>query len=129
MKTSSKKPTGAELAILRILWNRGSRSVREINEELNRTKKTTYTTTLKTMQRMFEKGQVSRDESSRQHLYTAKIKEESTQNFMLNDLLIRAFGGSRSKLVLQALSSEETTPEDLKEIEKIIHTLKKERKK
>lgn len=114
------KPTEAELAILRVLWERGPSTVRQVHESLNAEKKTGYTTVLKFMQIMLEKGLVSRDETAYAHIYQARLPQEQTQRTLVADLLDRAFGGSMSGLVMQALSARKATPEELSEIRKIL---------
>jgi BlaI family transcriptional regulator, penicillinase repressor len=114
------KPTEAELAILRVLWQRGPSTVRQVHDALNAIKKTGYTTVLKFMQIMTEKGLVSRDEAPYAHVYQARIPQEETQRTLVTDLLDRAFEGSMSGLVMQALSARKATPEELSEIRKIL---------
>jgi len=114
------KPTEAELAILRVLWQRGPSTVRQVQQTLNEVKKTGYTTVLKFMQIMHEKGLVSRDEAPYAHIYQARLPKEHTQRTLVADLLDRAFDGSMSRLLLQALSSRKATPEELSEIRKIL---------
>ncbi len=104
------RPTEAELEILQILWEHGSGTVREIHEILAITKKTGYTTTLKILQKMTDKGLVKRNESQRSHIYEAAFQAEQTQKQLLGDLLKRAFSGDPGKLVLQALSEHKTSP-------------------
>ena len=118
MKPSRRKPTDAELSILRVLWERGPSTVRQVAEALDR--ETGYTTVLKLLQIMTEKGLVVRDEASRTHIYAPASSEDQTQRQLVSDLLERAFGGSAAKLVLQALASSKTTPEELSEIRKLI---------
>lgn len=114
------KPTDAELAILRVLWRRGPSTVREVQKVLEETKRTGYTTVLKFMQIMAEKGLVSRDESAYAHVYQARIPREQTQQTLVADLMDRAFEGSASRLVMQALAAKKATPEELTEIRKIL---------
>ncbi len=114
------KPTEAELAILGVLWQRGPSTVRQVFDALNATKKTGYTTVLKFMQIMTEKGLVSRDETPYAHVYQARLPQEQTQRTLVTDLLDRAFEGSMSGLVLQALSARKASPEELSEIRKIL---------
>jgi predicted transcriptional regulator len=114
------KPTESELAILGVLWQRGPSTVRQVYDALNATKKTGYTTVLKFMQIMTEKGLVSRDEMPYAHVYQAKLPQEQTQRTLVTDLLDRAFEGSMSGLVLQALSARKASPEELSEIRKIL---------
>jgi predicted transcriptional regulator len=114
------RPTDAELAILRVLWDRGPSTVRQIHDVLLRERPTGYTTALKLLQIMTEKGLVRRDESDRTHVYQARLSEEQTQRQLVRDLLERAFGGSASKLVMQALAAKRATAEELVEIQKLI---------
>lgn len=114
------KPTEAELAILRVLWQRGPSTVRQVHEFLTAVKPTGYTTVLKFMQIMLEKGLLSRDESPYAHVYSARLPQEQTQRALVTDLLDRAFEGSMSGLILQALSSRKATPGELEEIRKIL---------
>ena len=113
-----RKPTDAELAILRVLWARGPSTVREAAAALGR--EGAYTTVLKLLQIMTEKGLVRRDESSRTHVYRAAFSEDETQRQLVGDLLDRVFDGSASKLVLQALASRKTSAADLAEIRKLL---------
>jgi predicted transcriptional regulator len=114
------RPTDAELAILRILWQHGTCTVRQVHDELSRERPSAYTTALKMLQIMTEKGLVRRDESERTHVYQPRLTEEQTQRQLVRDLVDRAFGGSASKLVLQALSTRRATQEELGEIRKLI---------
>jgi predicted transcriptional regulator len=113
-------PTDAELAILRVLWQRGPSTVKEVQQVLETTRRTGYTTVLKFMQIMVEKGLVSRDASPFAHVYQARIPWEQTQRTLVADLMERAFEGSASRLVLQALAAKKATPEELAEIRKIL---------
>ncbi len=117
------KPTEAELEILSILWSKGPCSVREVNAAINISKETGYTTTLKIMQIMAQKGLVNRDETSRTHIYEALIEREQVQTAMLDKLLNSAFGGSASKLVLNALGRGNTSRKELEEIKALINKL------
>jgi BlaI family transcriptional regulator, penicillinase repressor len=119
-KSSTPRPTDAELAILRVLWARGPSTVRQVHEVLGRERPTAYTTALKLMQIMTEKGLVRRDETERTHIYHARLTEEQTQRQLVRDLLERAFGGSASKLVMQALAAKRASAEELGEIRKLI---------
>ena len=114
------RPTDAELAILRVLWDLGPCTVRQVHEVLSRERPAAYTTSLKLLQIMTDKGLVSRDERDRSHVYHAKLTEEQTQRQLVRDLLDRAFGGSASKLVMQALAARRASPEELGEIRKLI---------
>jgi BlaI family penicillinase repressor len=118
VKNRPRKPTDGELAILRVLWTRGPSTVRHVAEALER--ETGYTTALKLLQIMTEKGLVRRDESSRTHVYEAAASEDQTQRTLVSDLLDRAFGGSAAKLVLQALATSKASPEELVEIKRLI---------
>lgn len=118
VKNRPRKPTDGELAILRVLWARGPSTVRQVADTLERD--TGYTTALKLLQIMTEKSLVVRDEGSRTHVYTAAYTQDQTQRQLVADLLERAFDGSASKLVLQALAAGKTTPEDLAEIKKLL---------
>jgi predicted transcriptional regulator len=115
-----RKPTDAELAILRVLWARGPSTVREVAEALGR--QTAYTTVLKLLQIMTEKRLVQRDDTARTHVYAAMYSEDQTQKQLVADLLHRAFDGSAGKLVLQALAAGKTSPEELAEIRKLLDT-------
>ncbi len=114
------KPTEAELAILRVLWERGPSTVRDVTEAVQDDRGTGYTTALKLLQIMTEKGLVKRNDSARSHVYTASVPAETTQRQLVSDLLERAFGGSAAKLVMQALSSQRATREELAEIRRLI---------
>jgi predicted transcriptional regulator len=120
MKGLRRKPTDAELTILRVLWARGPSTVRQVTEQLGRA--TGYTTVLKLLQIMTEKRLVTRDESSRTHIYHAAYTQDQTERQLVTDLLDRVFDGSAAKLVLQALASNKASPEELDEIRKLIAT-------
>ena len=113
-----RKPTDAELGILRVIWSRGPSTVRQIAEVLGRD--TGYTTVLKLLQIMTEKKLVVRDESERTHVYEAAYTEDQTQRQLVTDLLDKVFDGSAAKLVLQALASNKSSPEELAEIKKLL---------
>jgi BlaI family penicillinase repressor len=118
-------PTAAELDILAVLWNLGTATVREVHDELGKDNR--YTTTLKTMQLMTEKGLVSRSERFGSHVYEAGAPKEQTQRQIAGDLLKRAFGGSARSLVMGALSAQSTSREELDEIRRMLDTFAKER--
>jgi BlaI family transcriptional regulator, penicillinase repressor len=120
--TKLPRPTDAELAILRILWERGACTVRQVHDALSRERPAAYTTALKMLQIMTEKGLVRRDDTDRTHIFEPRLTEEQTQRQLVRDLVDRAFGGSASKLVLQALSSRRATAEELGEIRKMIES-------
>jgi predicted transcriptional regulator len=125
--THVPRPTESELAILNVLWQRGASTVREVHEVLGKDKEIGYTTVLKLMQIMTEKRLVKRDETSRTHVYEAAYSQEKTQQQLTLDLLERAFAGSASRLVLQALNSKPTSKEELAEIRKLLDNLEKKR--
>jgi predicted transcriptional regulator len=108
--TPPPRPTDAELAILRVLWERGPSTVRQVHDVLSKDRPAAYTTALKLLQIMTEKGLVRRDETDRTHIYHSRLSEEQTQRQLIRDLLDRAFGGSASKLVMQALAARRSTP-------------------
>jgi len=114
------KPTEAELGILRVLWQRGPSTVREVWELLSPKQQTGYTTVLKIMQIMFEKGLLARDERERSHVYRPARSEEQTQRQVVGHLLERLFSGSAPKLVMQALAARKATPAELAEIRKLL---------
>jgi BlaI family transcriptional regulator, penicillinase repressor len=118
------RPTDAELAILRVLWDRGPSTVRQVNEVLSRERPTAYTTALKLLQIMTDKGLVRRDEADRTHIYYTRLSEEQTQRQLIRDLVDRAFGGSSSKLVMQALASRRASDEELSEIRRLLESRK-----
>ena len=120
------RPTDAELAILRVLWERGPSTVRDVHEALSRTQASGYTTVLKLLQIMTEKGLVVRDESQRAHVYATRLSEQRTQNQLLFDLADRAFGGSPAKLVMQALAGRQTSAAELHEIRALLDRLEGE---
>jgi predicted transcriptional regulator len=119
-KPNLPKPTGGELAILRVLWRRGPSTVRDVLEELNQVQETGYTTVLKMMQIMTEKGLLARDDADRTHVYEPRLAEEETQRQLLGDLIERAFNGSAKKLVIQALSTKKATRNELAEIRQLL---------
>ena len=122
------KPTESELEILQILWENGTATVRDVHEQLAKTKDVGYTTTLKLMQIMHEKGLVRRDESMRTHVYQAAVNKEKTQKHLLNKMIDSLFGGSSTQLVLQALGSgdQNVSAEELDKIQNLINNLKKQ---
>ena len=120
------RPTDSELAILRVLWDRGPSTVKQVNRVLNEEKETGYTTTLKLLQIMTEKGLVVRDASDWAHVYEAAFTEERTQKQLLRDLLQKAFAGSTGKLVLRALSAKKVSAEERAEIRKLLDELEGE---
>jgi BlaI family transcriptional regulator, penicillinase repressor len=121
------KPTESELEILQILWEKGLATVREVHEELSKTKEAGYTTTLKLMQIMNEKGIVKRDDSMRTHIYQAAINKEKTQKHLLGKFIDNIFGGSPTQLVIQALGEEghKASTEELAKIQALLDNLKR----
>jgi len=117
------RPTPAELEILRVLWERGPSTVRDVQEILQRVRRTGYTTVLKLLQIMTEKGLVSRDENARAHVYQARLGQSQTQRQLVRDLLDRAFGGSVASLVMQALSGRRTSPDEITKIRLLLDGL------
>jgi BlaI family transcriptional regulator, penicillinase repressor len=120
-------PTDAEIAILAVLWRQGASTVREVHDALG--KDSGYTTTLKLMQLMFEKGLVVRNERYRSHLYEARAPKEQTQRQIAGDLMKRAFDGSAKSLVLGALAAQPASRKDLDEIRSLLHELEERRRK
>ena len=123
-----KKPTEAELRILKVLWNQGPQTVRKVNEEISKTNDVGYTTTLKIMQIMIEKQMLSRDTSNRTHIYKAKIDRKDTQRHLLSSLTDAAFQGSTSSLILHALGNHNTSSEELTQIKALISKLENKSK-
>lgn len=119
----SPRPTDAELEILRVLWTFGPSTVRQVHDELSQKRDVGYTTMLKLMQIMTDKGLLLRDESERSHIYRAKQKETVTQKQLVKDLVSRAFGGSTEKLVMQALSSKKATAQEIADIRQLLDKL------
>lgn len=124
LKGKTPKPTESELEILTVLWDRGQASVRTVYEELSKTKDIGYTTALKLMQIMFEKKLVSRDSSSKVHIYFAALNREKTQKQLVNKMINDIYSGSTGKLVLHALGGHKASREELDKIEKLIASLK-----
>ncbi len=120
------RPTEAELEILQVLWEHGACTVRDVHEILHRRDGTGYTTALKMLQIMHDKGLVARDESQRAHVYRAAVSKERTQKRFLSDMLQRVFDGSPSRLVLQALGDHKASREELREIRALLNKLDKE---
>ena len=114
------RPTDAELSILRVLWERGPSTVRQVHDVLSVDREFAYTTTLKLLQLMTEKGVAMREEDGRVHLYRAAVAQEETQRHLIRDLVDRAFGGSPSQLVMQALAAKPASAEELREIRRLL---------
>jgi predicted transcriptional regulator len=119
-------PTEAELAILRVLWTHGPSTVRAVQEHLDASD-AGYTTVLKQLQIMLDKGLVRRDESQRAHIYAAAVEEDATQRRLVDDLMDRAFGGSAQALVMRALSTEDVSPGELEEIRALLDQIEADR--
>ncbi|MBC7949463.1 MAG: BlaI/MecI/CopY family transcriptional regulator [Chitinophagaceae bacterium] len=123
--TKTIKPTESELEILQTLWAKGLATVREVHEELARSKDVGYTTTLKLMQIMHEKGLVKRDDSMRTHIYQAAVNKEKTQRHLLGKMIDNLFGGSPTQLVIQALGEQhKASPEEIEKIQALLNNLK-----
>ncbi len=126
MKNKEKlNPTRSELAILQILWKTGDSTVRAIHEELAKEKEVVYTTTLKTMQVMLEKGMLEREAAGRKHIYKARVQQDETQNELLDKFLNKTFGGSALRMVMKALGNYQTTEDEIKELKKYIKSIEK----
>ena len=122
----NSRPTDRELTILQILWDNGPSTVRQVNEAMNKDEDTGYTTTLKLMQIMTEKGLLHRDDSRFKHIYKPAITEEKTQKQLVGDLLERAFSGSAEKLVMRALSAKKVSEKELAGIRKMLDEFRRE---
>jgi predicted transcriptional regulator len=127
-KQEPPRPTEAELAILRVLWDRGPSTVRDVTDALQDERGTGYTTTLKLLQIMTDKGLVRRDDTARSHVYEAVLPAEETQRQLVRDLLDRAFGGSAQQLVVQALSARRASKQELAEIRQLLEELERQTK-
>jgi BlaI family penicillinase repressor len=124
--TKTIRPTESELEILQTLWAKGLATVREVHEDLAKTKDVGYTTTLKLMQIMHEKGLVKRDDSMRTHVYQAAVNKENTQKHLLGKMIDSLFGGSSTQLVIQALGENKASQEELEKIQALLDNLKKQ---
>jgi predicted transcriptional regulator len=125
-RRKTARPTDRELTILRILWDNGPSTVRQVNEAMNQDKNTGYTTTLKLMQIMTEKGLLLRDNSQFKHIYRPALTEEKAQKQLVGDLLEKAFSGSAEKLVMRALSAKKVSAKELASIKKMLDDFKGE---
>lgn len=130
MGTTGKyiKPTESELEILRVLWEKGPSTVREVHEVLGQSKDAGYTTTLKLMQIMHEKGLLERDTSSKTHIYSSAVSQENTQRQLLDKMIDTVFNGSASQLVLQALGNHKSSKEELEKIKQYLDEIEKQQK-
>lgn len=127
MNSKKIKPTESELDILSIIWDKGASTVREVHTELEKTKETKYTTTLKLMQIMHEKGLLTRDKSSKVHIFDAAIPKEETQGILLKKMIDTVFSGSASKMVMQALGNHKTSEQELEAIKKYLSKIEKDK--
>ncbi|MDB5198663.1 MAG: BlaI/MecI/CopY family transcriptional regulator [Chitinophagaceae bacterium] len=125
MTIKKLKPTESELEILQILWDKENATVREVHEELSKNKDSGYTTTLKLLQIMFEKGLVTRDDSNKTHIYQPAVTRQKTQKQFLDKMINTLFAGSSTQLVLQALGNQKASKDELDEIQKYLDNLKK----
>lgn len=124
-RKSLPRPTDSELEILRVLWQRGASTVREVHEAINESRPTGYTTVLKLMQIMTEKELVQRNEEQRAHVYEARLAQGETQRQLLGDLIERAFDGSAKQLVMHVLSEKKASAKDLSEIRQLLDELER----
>ena len=119
-RTKAQGPTEKQLAILKVLWAKGPSTVRQVNDEINIAHKTGYTTTLKLMQIMTDKGLVVRDKSAFKHVYKTAVSAEVTENQIVGDMLDKVFSGSAERLVMRALSTKQVSPKELKKIRQLL---------
>jgi predicted transcriptional regulator len=124
-RAATSRPTDAELDLLTVLWRRGPSTVREVYEDLSQTKPSGYTTVLKFLQIMVEKGLVHRKEVHRAHIYEAAVPQETTQSELVRDLAARAFGGSPMQLAMRALATERASSQELAEIRRLLEAYEK----
>lgn len=127
-KSDAPKPTEAELAILRVLWELGSATVRQVQDRLEGERGTRYTTTLKLMQIMLDKGLLIRDDRSHAHIYQSAVPRQKTQKQFVKAILEQVFDGSAQQLVMHALSAQKSTPKELAEIRKMLDSLEERQK-
>lgn len=125
MKKQIPKPTDSELEILQVLWQNGASTVKAVNDKLNEKRSIGYTTTLKLLQIMYEKGLVERDENERSHVYSSAIKQNEIQKVLLDKLLDTAFSGSAANLVMQALGNSKTSKDELKKIREYLNKIER----
>ena len=127
-KKQPLQPTSSELEILQILWKEGPSSVKAVHEILSGSKEVVYTTTLKTMQVMCDRGMLVREAQGRKHIYTAAMAEDDAKNALLDRFLQKTFGGSALKLVMQAIGNNRTSAEELKQLKQYIESIEKKDK-
>lgn len=120
------KPTESEMEILQVLWEQGPSTVREVHEILSKTKEAGYTTTLKLMQIMNEKGLLNRNDDSKSHIYTPAVKKESVQKQVVSKMINGLFKGSSAKLVMHALGNHRASKEEISEIKKYLDEIENE---
>lgn len=125
MRAKEIKPTESELEILQVLWQKSQATVREVHDELSRSRDIGYTTALKLLQIMYEKGLVTRDDSSKTHIYQPAVSREKTQKQMVGKMISTLFSGSPSELVMQALGNHKASEAELDEIQKLLDNLRK----
>jgi BlaI family transcriptional regulator, penicillinase repressor len=118
-----QKPTESELEVLTVLWQKGKATVRQVNDEINLSKESGYTTTLKIMQIMHEKGLVKKDSNAKQHIFEANVDEQETQKSLLNRFIDSTFQGKAMSLVMQALGNHKASDSELAELKILIQTL------
>jgi BlaI family penicillinase repressor len=128
-KAAARRPTDSELEILSVLWQRGPSTVREVYETINKARPTGYTTVLKLMQIMTEKGLVQRDEGQRAHVYEARLAQGETQKQLVGHLLNRAFDGSAAKLLMHVLSDKKASAEEISEIRELLDKFERKEKR
>lgn len=126
-KPTPPQPTAAELEVLRVLWTRGPSTVRDVHEALA-SRNVRYTTVLKTMQVMHEKGLLARDDSQRSHVYGARLKQDATRRRMVREFMDRVFDGAAEQLVLHALSARDVTAEEVAEIRRLLDEYERHRR-
>jgi len=129
MCASRVTPTGAELAILRVLWEQGSSTVREVHEALYAGTEVRYTTTLKLLQNMLAKGLVTRNARTRQHSYTAAVNQQHTLNALVRNWINKAFSGSSAALAMQALEAKPASPDELRRLKELIRVIERQEAK
>ena len=122
--TKQLKPTEGELEILQVLWKREAATVRQVHDEILKHKEAGYTTTLKLMQIMFEKGLVTRDSSGKTHIYQPAVSKDKTQTLFLNKMIDSLFAGSSAQLVMQALGNHKASKKELEEISNFLKSIK-----
>ena len=122
-RDQNNQPTASELAVLQLLWERGPLAVKQVHETLSKDRDVVYTTVLKTMQVMFERGFLTRESQGRKHIYSAAIAQKDTQNSLLDTFIDKTFGGSAKELAMRALGNYKTTKEDIDELKALIDKL------